>query len=207
MRWVGAMVVLPVASLAGSVVASLLSGRRIGSFLSDPRVVDDPHALTGVLSNLGICLWASAAYASLLAGWVLRRSEAHRETSLFLLAFGTLSLVLMVDDLMLVHEGIVRDWLGLPELLPITLYMLATFACLVRFASRIRREGSLLMVIALTCFAGSVGTDVAPGPLTGLLGEWRILVEDGLKLFGITAWAGFFARASMRALGAAMADA
>ncbi len=195
------MIGLPLSALLGSVAASVISGREISSFFMDPRGVRDPHELTGIVSNVGIILWCSGAFSALLAGWVLRRERAHRESSWFLLAFGTISLVMALDDLLMVHEGIARDLLGLPELLPLAVYMLMTLAAVLRFASSIRAEGSVLLAVSLACFAGSVGIDIAPGPIKSLLGDWNIVFEDSLKLFGITLWAGFFARASMRALG------
>jgi hypothetical protein len=49
-----------------------------------------------------------------------------------------------------------------------------------------------MLVLAVCFFASSIGVDVLQHHLEPYLGEWRILLEDGFKLFGIVSWCGYF---------------
>ena len=54
-----------------------------------------------------------------------------------------------------------------------------------------------LFVLALVLLGASMGIDV----MVHSEAAWRIVLEDGAKLCGITAWATFFARVAWRTLG------
>ncbi|RNC80662.1 MAG: hypothetical protein ED559_02325 [Phycisphaera sp.] len=193
--WTILIVALPLAVLAVTVLIALRTGRPIQVFMSDPRVVDNPHELTGFASNIGIVLWAAAGFIPLFVGCV---RELATPVDRMLAFFGAFTLWLMADDLMLIHEGILRDLMGIPEEVSFGLYVLIILGGSFLYRRELFLQGPLLFVCAGVMFAASIGIDIAPGAIKDSLGQWKVLAEDGAKLLGISLWAGFFIRAAAR---------
>jgi hypothetical protein len=175
-----------------SVIAGRLIDRPIAYFTHDPIQVADvvgqcdgaECSLAGLMSNVGVILWISAAAVTLLtAGMLSAAGESLRRSPY--LAFGVLTAVLAVDDLFAIHEYS-REWggrVGLGELRLLTLYALAMAVLLVVFRGFLARTSVWLVPLAGVFYGVSIFSDFVL--------HTRNLVEDGSKLFGVATWALF----------------
>ena len=170
-------------------------------FLYDPSELDElvstvplPPSFAGLVSSIGIVLWGVAAGIALFSLLLTRSdlrgihrtsTEATRKASdRFLLGFALISILFLLDDLLTLHEAIARNTILTEAVVQAFLALLLVgFLLLCRHS--IRHGEWLPLGIALTLFAGSVLIDVA------LLFPGKILVEDGLKFFGILSWVVF----------------
>ncbi len=111
--------------------------------------------------------------------------------------------MLLLDDLFLIHEDAIPNYLGISEKLVFLAYGLITALYLVRFRKVILRTNYVIFAIAFMFLAASVFIDLLPGlsrwiPLPPMLLGENYLLEDGAKLFGITTWFFYFAHVGLR---------
>lgn len=171
--------------------------------MRDPAATRDLPLHTGLISNVGVLVWFAGAVICLFTAHVLRRTALP--LSAYLFASGVLTLVLALDDFLMIHEFL--SWaLAIPEYTIVGTYAVLTSCWLIAFKRIISQTDHLLLLLALTFFALSLVPDTAA---VRALGEERLmrLLEDGGKLLGIVTWTSYFAVTSTRAIHAASADA
>jgi len=159
----------------------------------DPSALAGVPAYTGILSNAGVALWLSCASILLFC--------ARRQRFLWLP--GMLSLMLGMDDGLMLHEELVPLWLGLSDrVVQPGLYMV--YAALLGLTVRqlrpwLKEPQFLILLAASACLGASISVDMviesnwlsARHPL--MLDEsYAMWLEDGLKLLGIVAWWGYW---------------
>lgn len=154
--------------------------------LRDAAAVTDTPAYIGIVSNLGLLLWAATAGICLFAA----ASQPHVRR--FWLYAGLLTMALLADDWLLLHENGFPVYLGIPEKLVYALYGLATLGYVVRFRRLLLRAEYLVLLVAFGWFAASVGADAFLDGVVWVPGFF--LWEDGAKLFGIVTWLVFHGR-------------
>lgn len=151
------------------------------------------HTTHGLVSNLGILAMAVAAGGALIAA----AAAPHRGDRLRrLLAWaGALTVVVVLDDLLLLHEGAtLAAWM--PKLFVIA-YAAAFVGALWRFRVEILRHLDVgLLAIAMLALGTSAMVDAFAEPATVA----SVLVEDAAKLLGFTTWSAFLIRAALIAL-------
>ncbi|MBX3171218.1 MAG: hypothetical protein KF760_27665 [Candidatus Eremiobacteraeota bacterium] len=177
--------------------------------LTIQRLTVDPSALagvppwTGLLSNAGVLLWFSSATVLL---FVARTRPGARRV---VLLPGLLSLVLGLDDGLMLHEELLPSLAGVHyTVMQPALYIL--YAALLGLSlrglrSQLRGDSCVVLLAAIFCLGGSVAVDMLLD--SHLLSERNSLVldeglamwlEDGLKLLGIVAWWGYWTDLSAR---------
>jgi hypothetical protein len=154
------------------------------TFYRDPVALYSENFAIGWLSNLGAVCWFAAASVLLFTASLVAGPE---RTSL--LAFGGVTLLLGVDDLFLVHEG-VFPFIGLPGPLLIALYGAGFAAWLVICRAAIARTRWGLLATGTALLALSLALDVAYEAFD-LAGQAMLVAEDALKLTGILFWAAY----------------
>lgn len=180
---VGAAAVLAVIAIAASV-----SDVASGDLVRDPTAVLGGPFHAGVLSNIGVLGWTTAAAVSGFGAALVPDRRFRR----YLVATSALTAVLCLDDLLLIHDEVAPDHLGIPENVVLVLLGLAAAA----YAMVFRRELTavadrwLLLAASLGWFGASVFLDVVADDW---FGRHHFLVEDGCKFVGIIAWAAFVA--------------
>ncbi len=192
------VVLVPAGALLIAVAAvGFLFDFDIGKLLHDPAAVAGMNPLTGMVSNLGVLLWAAAAFVCLFSAVLLRRRGAH-EAFAFTLCAGLLSSYLMFDDLFMFHENLVERYIGMDEDGLYACLGLATLAFLIRFRAVILRSDFGYLLLALGFLATSVIVDsVVDYALPVFADKFPILedlAEDGSKWLGIAFWACYFLR-------------
>jgi len=158
------------------------------------------HPFFGVMSNLGLMLWAAAAAVSLLTVLVLMKSGESNPK--FFLASGVLSLWLLFDDAFLFHEELGPKHLGIMTELALAALAAGVMAWLAVFRREILAGGPFFLVLALGMFALSLGFDFAADffPAEETDESWRIFYEDAPKWLGIVFWLAFHINASVNTL-------
>lgn len=186
--------VLPLLFLFGLVVASLQLDIDLGDFLRDPASTTKVHPFTGVASNVGVILWTATATICLIGWAILRHNPDQLKFSAFLLCSGLLTSLLMLDDFFLLHEKVFNVYFGVPEKITYLGYFGLILWVAVAFRKCILKTEYLILLIAFGFFGLSIFTDTIQGRIESVIGSWRILFEDGFKLFGIVSWLGYFYR-------------
>jgi hypothetical protein len=183
--------------LGVALIGSVLTQQQIGVFTRDPAAIINSHPFIGALSNIGILFWCATAAIAFFSAAFLRLHMVKGELLGYLLSFGSITLILMLDDLFLVHEMIFPNYFFIIEEVPFALYGLMVLLWLFRFRQRILTTDFLLLLLAFGFFGLSIGVDVLEGWLASSL---TYLFEDGFKLFGIVTWFTYGLRTSLQAL-------
>jgi hypothetical protein len=153
----------------------------------DPAYANGGAWWTGLISQLGILGWTSAAASAAWAAWIARHT-GRMSAARFLSRGVVASIVLLVDDLIGVHS---MFWalgpLGKPFGLALVLSPVAAWFWVYR--SDIRRTRWVLLAGAFVANALSVVADTLG---RGSVSDQAALFEDGPKFLGILAWATYF---------------
>jgi cellobiose-specific phosphotransferase system component IIC len=191
-----ARAVLPLLALLYAAIAIVLAvvfaaasalDQAITDTLRDPIVVLRGRFGTGVVSNLGVLLWLSAAAATTFAGAVLLRSG--RAAGRPLLAAGVLTGILAFDDLFLWHEALDQK-AGIPDPATYAVYGLAAVVIAYVYRDYWRRTEIILPLVAFVGFVISIVSDLAyPGTSYTFA-----VVEDCAKFAGVATWAVYLVR-------------
>lgn len=180
----------PVAALALSAVTDT----PVDNLTRDPAQTLAVASYLGLLSMVGLALWSATVAVCLLGSRLL-----HGEQSYFLLAAGMLSLLLLFDDALVLHEGVIPRILHIPEPVILGAYVLLAAAFFVRFFRHILSTNYSLLVIALAAFTASFGIDFAGASQEHASGS-IIFVEDSFKFMGIAFWMSYFVHVTAAAL-------
>ena len=169
------------------VLAASLAHGNVRELFLDPAYANGGPWWTGLVSQLGVLGWTTAAVSAAWAGWIARHT-GRRSAARFLGRGALASLVLMVDDLVGVHS---MFWalgpLGKPFGLALVLSPVGAWLWV--FRTDIRRTRWVLLVGA---FAGNALSVVADTLGNGSVSNEAALFEDGPKFLGILAWATYF---------------
>jgi len=149
----------------------------------------------GAMSHLGVVVWAFAAAVSLFGAACLLALRDRSTVVLALSVAGAISLVLVFDDLLMLHETVLPK-LGVPQNLVLALYAaLGGSYALLQWRTLLSFSG-LFLALSLAMFGGSLELDVAwEGG-----GDRVRVAEDVFKFVGITAWAVFHGELAFRAV-------
>jgi hypothetical protein len=167
------------------VLAKLIWDVPPEDMLRDPAQVMEAPMYVGAISNLGLVLWGSAATVCIFA------AVARRDARAFWTYAAGLTLLLLLDDWLLLHDVVLPDVFGLPDLVVYAAYALAVLVYLVRYRYVLLLGDWSLLLLSFAWFAASIGFDQLDG-LVDLPGLY--VWEDGAKLFGIATWLLFHGR-------------
>ena len=145
----------------------------------------------GMLSNLGILLWAAAAAISFFASF--SGLVRQRSLRLLLLVGGILSTLLCLDDLFLLHDRHVLGHEGSYYIL----YAVLVLFILVRFRKLILQADGLAFLAAALFLGLSVLSDIFQESFPVDYATVQ-LFEEGFKFIGIACWLAFWWQASLR---------
>lgn len=184
---VAAWILIPLAGLL--LAALILAGSVELQFIDLTRDVFSTASIpvyTGLVSNVGVFLWAAGVAMCLFARGMAPAGEGR-----FLLASAGITAVLLVDDFYMVHEWIGPNFLGIPEEAFYLAYAVMGGIYVVGYRDRILRgSGRVLLFATGVAFAGSLGIDLLERPPAA---TWQTFVEEGLKLLGIGCWVSYLA--------------
>lgn len=184
--------------LAVVALVSLRFDIPVSRFTRDPLAITGGHPFLGVVSNLGAILWSSAAAVCLFTYTLLDKRSTRKDVRAFILAGGLFTLMLLFDDLFMLHEEIFPHYLGVNEKLVYAVYGALMLLYLAVFRKRIMETSFVFLVTALSLFALSIIADRLPDDVPPM----HLLFEDGFKFLGIASWFGYHYSACRRYLAA-----
>jgi hypothetical protein len=189
--WAYLAVVLPVVVLMAGVV--LQPWFAPTDLMRDSQVIAARHDAAspayGLISNLGIVVLALASGGAATTGLILRHARAPWARLLVWIA--GLSLALVLDDLLLLHEA--ATFAPGAGALIAGAYGLAFLRFATTFRDVIARDLDVgLLLLSVGALAVSAATDVV---VTAT--QSSVLVEDGAKLLGLVAWSAFAIRTAL----------
>lgn len=165
-----------------------------GYLYGDPNSIAKQPPSYGMLTFLGVMLWATGGAVATFAGLARRGLVGGDAVSGFLLVGGLLTLAMAADDLFTFHENYARH-VFLSEARVMAIYGLWAAIWLVAYRKVLLRGEWLLLALGFAGLAGSAVSDVLEDKL-----HLAIPVEEQCKQFGIMFWALFLVRASWAAL-------
>jgi len=172
-------------------------------FTADPATVFGYNPLFGYISNLGIILWAACVGVCFLSAGILNAHKGEGQSVRFLLAFGGLTVILMLDDLFMFHESLAPNYLNISEKWVILAYGVYTMFCFYHFRRLILNNDFRFLIFAMAALGSSVVVDQISSRFY-FPGEY--FVEDGLKFIGIAAWLSYFVEFSSDKITAMFTD-
>jgi hypothetical protein len=168
--------------------AIVVSGAALQRVTPVERLFLDINYLTGqpwyagLLANAGILGWAVAVMAGLGGSWIAAQTGRPTASRFLLVAAGATG-VLLADDLLQLHAVILHR-VGVPKVVAELLVVAPTAVWLVGFRDEVVRTRWLILLAGLGGLTASLACDVLIDA-----GPRSIVLEDGLKLLGILAWA------------------
>ena len=103
---------------------------------------------------------------------------------------------LTIDDTFLIHDVVLSDYVGIPEVLVLLGYAAAIGWYLIRFRRELLSRADSTLFLASVLFLGSSFAIEVASHVVGSF-PFADTIEDLLKLLGITAWVYFFFRATL----------
>ena len=189
--WAIFATVLVVVLIALGYLVTATTGTPITNLLRDPNAIADLPFYFGALEYAGIVVMAAAGGIALFSA-TLTRGPAAR----FLLLGGLLTLLLVCDDLYMLHENSWHFYLN--EKTTFALYGLFALLFVLTNLTTLLYSSFLLFVTAGLFFAAAIAADSSALPgFNALLPSGS---EDMLELIGICFWATYFVKCSRDAL-------
>jgi hypothetical protein len=172
-----------------SVILSKCLNIPFSYFTRDPLAITGSPPFYGLISNFGAILWSFSVGICFFTYSLLKeRNNTQENISLFVFFSGTISAILLVDDMFLFHEKVFPKLLFINEKIVFSLYGLIILYYLIRFRDVIlKRTNYLFLMLSLAFFFISICIDQLPEFST----KWHHLFEDTPKFLGIVSWTGF----------------
>lgn len=163
------------------------------SYLSrDPIQTLNSKPYVGVLSNTGIFFWCFTIAILFFSTKIAHDLGRPKILYHFFLSSGLLTLLMMIDDIFLMHDVIFPEYLHLSEYFFYIFYGSSVVAILYFFRKIILESDYILFLLAFALLASSVITDILL--VIGVKVPSAYFVEDGSKFLGIISWFIYFVR-------------
>lgn len=171
-----------------------LGGIAFAELTRDPIAFLEGSAYTGILSQIGILIWAAISSICIFSSYSLPKDIKNRKTKNFFLASGLLTFMLGVDDTFILHEE-TSKYLGFSEKFIFLFYAFCIFAYISRFYSFIANSEYSILGLAFFCFGISIFLDILePQDIN------PYIFEDGAKLIGIISFLVYYFRLGMTSI-------
>lgn len=191
LRAIGIAYAIAVAILAIPVLSKLLWDIPAGDFLRDCPTMAGGPAYLGAISYLGIVLWGCTAAICFFAAAAEPAGPSYRG---FWIYAGVFTVVLLADDLLMLHEHLFPVYLGLSEYVLYGLYAVAALFYTVYYRKLLLQANYLLLLLTFAWFVLMVVVDYFEGTAEV---RGMIVFEDGAKLLGIITWLMFHAQLAL----------
>jgi len=171
------------------------SGIRMTYLSRDAAQQLDAPMYIGLVSNLGALCWCVAAVIPLFTSFLQVTPQARR----FLRWLACLSVVLLMDDMVMLHEEVFPKLLHLPEVTLYVFYLVYICVGAAVFWRFVFAETPWYYLVLGFAFMGmsvAIDINILPGGMD---------IEDGFKLLGITTYAFYGIVASLDFLAASAA--
>jgi len=150
----------------------------------------------GAISNIGILLWTVTLSVCFFTARLIRQVPHLSTHQRFLILAGAFTTLLMIDDFFLLHEGVFRHHLPVPESIIYAVYACMALLLLTLYRKIILSSEYILFLLAGFLLASSIGVDILQHILSRkqYLALGGYVLEDGFKLAGIITWMLYYSR-------------
>lgn len=186
---VAVAILLAAVLIGGGYSIAGVTGTSIGNLVRDPNAIADQPFYFGALEYAGILLMAMAGGIAVFSGVLLRGAPAR-----FLICGGLLTLLLVCDDLFMLHEN--SSAFHLNERITFGIYGACALLFAVANFSCLLKSPFILLAIAALFFVLALAVDVFPFLVSALPTGG----EDLIELVGICFWSLYFLVQSRRML-------
>ena len=179
------------------IVFSVLTDTYFGLLSRDVNGIYNAPPYIGMLSNTGIILWSftvAILFATFKLSLILDKNKAQ---SKFLLFTGGLSLLMLIDDLFMLHEYVIPIYFHLHDSLFYFIYGLSVILICFFYFNLILKTDYILFLAAFLLFALS-GFFSESVDYFGIKVPQQHFFEDGTKFIGIVSWFFYFVRTCYR---------
>jgi len=181
------IVISAITILLATLAISLWNNIPFEILSRDPLAVADLDPYTGILSNFGAIFWSLSFGICFFTFFTLLQKLIKLEKELIMFS-GLLSLLLLTDDLFMLHEAVIPYFLGINEIFIFILYT-AFFAFYFFYFRRDHLKSNFTMLILAFFFFGiSIVIDFFQD---SILSNQRHFYEDGSKFMGIVFWTNY----------------
>ena len=157
-----------------------------GNLTRDANAVAEQPLYIGLVSNLGILFWCASAAICFFSGWIgNKRGGASIES--FLVYSGVLSVILLFDDLLQLHEDFFPEELHIPEEWILLLYTSLAIAVFFQYRAIIPSTNYLILLSCTILFGLSIAIDLFDPGIRG-----GGFLEDSAKFLGVLTWFGYY---------------
>ena len=177
--------------LLAVVLFSVYSDIPVSKFTRDPLAIAGGRPFYGFVSNIGVIMWSASMALCFFSYSLLKAGNAPGKVLYFVFSGGALSLILLLDDLFMLHEHFFPRYLGYGEKVVFLTYGLLLLIYVAVFFDRIFDRNGFYLCCFVFFFALSVLVDRLPESVLPM----HHIFEDGSKLLGITSWLGFHSSA------------
>jgi len=200
-RWILCIHGIAAIAIGFILVASAFGMSDLYRWTADVAAIPGARPYEGLLSNMGIIAWSSAFAVAFFTG-VMTLTNGPREVPRLLVGGGLVTFVLLVDDLFMLHDTLLPEYLGVPEEIATALVGLVALAFLWIFKQQIPRTPWPLLAIGVAYLAIMTVFDFL---------EKRVDIpahqawEEGAKLLGVLHWCGYLVLTSVTVLAGRLA--
>lgn len=159
----------------------------MGNLTRDPLVVANGKFYFGAFSSLGILGWAATCTICLSSYFMLSDSRDKKTRSFFLFS-GIFTMLLLFDDLFMLHDVVFPNYFGVNEKVALAIYPILSAYLLVNYRGRIAGSSYGRLFIALMFLGFSNVIDSIFPNVNGL----NSIIKDGFKFLGVVGWAIYF---------------
>jgi hypothetical protein len=193
------------ASAAGALACVALgqvTGLELGLFTRDPANIYQtnpevrPMPYIGILSNLGLLLWAACVALDLAGARLVKGTSREARWRGFFLASACVTGFLMLDDAFMFHEWLFPEVFHLREYQLYLIYIAVMGGYLLVHRRLLLGTPYLFLLVAMVLFIGSMGIDkLVPFDNT------EAFYEDILKFGALCFWVAYSAAVLLQAAG------
>jgi len=158
----------------------------------DPLQVLNGKPYVGIISNIGILFWCSTCAVLFYSCLISRIKNGPESETYFLFFSALLSILMLVDDLFLMHDVVFPEFLKIDERVFYLFYGLSVIAIFIRYYKIVLNTDYVLLILAFIFLGLSATTDEVRA--MGFRMEHPYIIEDSFKFLGILAWFSYFAR-------------
>lgn len=160
---------------------------------ADPAKATHAPFYLGFFSCLGLILWTAAAVASGAGAQLAHGDPRTHALGRFLAGAAGISLVLLVDDWLMLHDHVGPHLIHVPQKVFYAAYGLMVLAWLWAGRRVVLETPAVYLAAAIAFGMVSVAVDTL-APRSNL----AVVAEDGTKLLAILSWTFYFTRVSSR---------
>ena len=172
---------------------------------ADPAEIAKQPPYVGIVSNLGLVVWAASLASCWISAEVIKRDLRKQSIwQSFFFFSGIITALLMFDDLLQIHEQshVYLQFLSHDgaELTVFSIYGMLILYYIVTFRNLFKKTDYLILLLALGFFVISLVFDVNPERINLKESNRSVLLEEGAKFLGIVSWLTYFARTCLSKL-------